>query len=80
MSRSAKAVSSMFPPCTGTVLDFNPELLRDPSGINADNYGKGWLYRFATSEPLLSAAGYVEYLHSAWEDAQRAIKGQVNEG
>ena len=76
---SAKAISSMFPPCAGRVLDFNPQLLNDPSGINADNYGSGWLYEFETSAKLLSAAEYVEFLNSAWDDAQKTIKGQVNE-
>lgn len=76
---SAKAVSSMFPPCAGTVRNFNPALLRDPSGINADNYGAGWLYEFDTAEPLLSADEYVEFLKTAWDDAQKAIKGQMNE-
>jgi glycine cleavage system H protein len=76
---SAKAISSMFPPCAGKVLQFNPALLKDPSGINADNYGSGWLYEFETTAPLLSAHGYVEFLKTAWEDAQKAIKGQINE-
>lgn len=76
---SAKAVSSMFPPCAGKVLSFNQQLLNDPSGINADNYGSGWLYEFETTASLLSAAGYIEFLQSAWEDAQKAIKGQINE-
>ncbi len=76
---SAKAVSSMFPPCAGKVLSFNQQLLIDPSGINADNYGSGWLYEFETTASLLSAAGYIEFLQSAWEDAQKAIKGQINE-
>lgn len=76
---SAKAVSSMFPPCPGKVLGFNLDLLRDPSGINADSYGSGWLYEFETDSKLFSAAEYIEFLNSAWEDAQRTIKGQVNE-
>ena len=77
---SAKAVSAMFPPGAGTVIRFNPALLNDPSGINADPYGTGWLYEFAPDEDLLSAAEYLEYLRLAWEDAQRTIKGQMNEG
>lgn len=76
---SAKAVSSMFPPFAGKVVAFNPQLLSDPSGINADNYGNGWLYEFETSQTPLSAAGYIEFLNSAWDDAQKTIKGQVNE-
>ncbi len=76
---SAKAISSMFPPFAGKVLEFNQKLLNDPSGINADNYGSGWLYEFETSASPLSATGYVEFLKSAWDDAQKTIKGQINE-
>jgi glycine cleavage system H protein len=76
---SAKAVSSMFAPCDGRIIEFNPQLLRDPSGINVDNYGSGWLYRMETSARLLSSGEYVEYLHNAWLEAQRTIKGQMNE-
>lgn len=76
---SAKAISSMFPPFAGKVLEFNQKLLNDPSGINADNYGSGWLYEFETSASSLSATGYVEFLKSAWDDAQKTIKGQINE-
>ncbi|MEZ6122249.1 MAG: glycine cleavage system protein H [Planctomycetaceae bacterium] len=75
---SQKAVSGMFPPCSGTVLDFNPELLNDPSGINADNYGSGWLYTFRPAEPLLTAQQYLVVLENSWEDTQRTIKGQMN--
>ena len=76
---SAKAISSMFPHFAGKVLEFNQKLLNDPSGINADNYGSGWLYEFETSASSLSATGYVEFLKSAWDDAQKTIKGQINE-
>ncbi|MFN9042379.1 MAG: glycine cleavage system protein H [Planctomyces sp.] len=77
---SAKAVSSMFPPSAGRILRFNPELLRDPSGINADNYGTGWLYEFRPDGELLTAEQYLDHLRTAWEEAQRTIKGQMNEG
>lgn len=77
---SAKAVSSMFPPGPGTVVRFNPALLKDPSGINADPYDAGWLYEFLPDEDMLTADEYIQYLRSAWEDAQRTIKGQMNEG
>jgi glycine cleavage system H protein len=77
---SAKAVSSMFPPCQGRIVRFNPELLRDPSGINADYYNQGWLYEFTPQADLLSVEQYIQFLETAWEDAQRTIKGQMNEG
>lgn len=77
---SAKAVSSMFPPGAGKILDFNENLLNDPSAINTDNYGSGWLYHFETEMKFLSAQDYVELLNEKWNETQRIIKGQVNEG
>ncbi|MEZ6132316.1 MAG: glycine cleavage system protein H [Planctomycetaceae bacterium] len=75
---SAKAVSSLFTPCAGTVIEFNSELLNDPSGINADNYGSGWLYLFRTSSPLLTPEQYIQVLEDGWDETQRTIKGQMN--
>ncbi|MCA9036280.1 MAG: glycine cleavage system protein H [Planctomycetaceae bacterium] len=75
---SSKAVSSMFPPCAGTVVEFNPALLNDPSGINVDCYGDGWLYTFRPNGSLITAEQYVEVLESGWNDTQRRIKGQMS--
>lgn len=75
---SSKAVSAMFTPCAGTVLNLNEAVLNDPSGINTDNYGSGWLYRMKTDSPLLSAEEYIKILDDGWEDTQRTIKGQMN--
>ena len=77
---SAKAVSTLFPPAEGKVLDFNPVVLDDPSAINTDGYGTGWLYHFETNAKLLSPEEYVKLLDSKWEETQRVIKGQINEG
>ncbi len=76
---SSKAVSAMFPPCSGIITEFNPALLNDPSGINADCYGKGWLYEFRPMGELIDASQYVEALQSGWEKTQQAIKGQIND-
>lgn len=76
---SSKAVSSLFAPCDGRVLRFNENLLHDPSAINTDNYGAGWLYEFQTDEALLSPSQYVEHLAAGWEKTQALIKGQMNE-
>jgi glycine cleavage system H protein len=62
------------------VLDFNPVVLDDPSAINTDGYGGGWLYSFETNAKLLSPEEYVKLLDSKWEETQRVIKGQINEG
>lgn len=75
---SSKAISSLHAPATGTLLQFNRELMKDPTAINVDNYGKGWLFDFAPQDVvLLSAADYVGHLEGIWEDTQRQIKGQI---
>jgi glycine cleavage system H protein len=76
---SSKALSTLYAARNGTVGDFNAELLNDPSAINTDNYGSGWLYEFATDEPLLTAEEYLKVLENGWEETQRMIKGQINE-
>lgn len=76
---SSKAVSALFPPCAGTVVDFNTQVLSDPSGINTDHYGSGWLYEFRPMAGLLTGEQYLEVLQAGWEDTQRTIKGQMNE-
>ena len=75
---SSKAVSTLFAPADGEVLEFNESLLDDPSVINTDNYGDGWLYRFRTATELLSPSEYLEILQRGWEDTQRMLKGQIN--
>jgi glycine cleavage system H protein len=74
---SSKALSSLYTPYAGRLLDFNEELLADPSAINADNYGAGWLFTLETSATLLSPKAYVERLEAGWEKDQRLIKGQI---
>jgi glycine cleavage system H protein len=77
---SSKAISSLHAPAEGALLQFNRELLKDPTPINVDNYGKGWLFDFEPKDvPLLSAADYVKYLEGAWEESQRQIKGQMHD-
>src|SRR3954453_19944758 len=44
---TSKAVSDLFAPIAGAVQDFNQELLKDPSGINVDGYGTGWLFEMS---------------------------------
>jgi glycine cleavage system H protein len=77
---SKKAESDLFAPLVGTLVRFNEELLSDPSAINVDTYGPGWLFEMETTgETLLSPEQYLEHLASVWEVTQRTIKGQVNE-
>jgi glycine cleavage system H protein len=76
---SSKAVSTLYAPFAGRVVAFNEKLLNDPSAINTDNYGGGWLYEFETDVESLSPEQYIEHLASGWEATQRMIKGQMNE-
>lgn len=77
---SKKAESDLFAPLCGTIAKYNKELLVDPSAINVDKYGNGWLFEMvASSDGLLSAQQYLEHLASVWEVTQRTIKGQLNE-
>lgn len=77
---SSKALSDLFAPCAGRILEFNEALLDDPSTINTDNYGGGWLFRLQTDSPLLTPAEYLQVLEEGWEETQRHLKGQINEG
>src|SRR5437660_5415614 len=77
---SKKAESSLYAPVAGRLVRFNEELLSDPSAINLDKYGAGWLFEIESAgETLLDPPGYIEHLTGVWEIAQRTIKGQVNE-
>ena len=76
---SKKAESSLYSPIAGRVLNNNSDLLDDPSAINVDKYGRGWLFELqGDPSELLTPPQYLEHLSAAWEVAQRTIKGQVN--
>ena len=58
---STKSVSDIFSPVTGEVVETNQTVVDDPSLINSDPYGEGWLFRVRINEEpddLLSAAEY----------------------
>ncbi|MBM3998244.1 MAG: glycine cleavage system protein H [Planctomycetes bacterium] len=81
---SKKAESDLFAPAPGVLRTFNEELLRDPSAINTDTHGEGWLFemtieRADEAASLMSADRYLEHLASVWEVTQRTIKGQWND-
>ncbi|MFN0055178.1 MAG: glycine cleavage system protein H [Planctomycetales bacterium] len=76
---SSKAVSSLYAPGEGRVVSFNEALLADPTPINTDNYGAGWLYQFDSPVAWLTPPQYIALLEAGWEKTQRMIKGQMNE-
>jgi glycine cleavage system H protein len=64
---SVKAVSDVFAPLTGEVLEVNAALSDNPERINEDPYGEGWLVKVRLSDPseaesLLDAAAYQQLL------------------
>jgi glycine cleavage system H protein len=76
---TSKAVSDLFAPLAGTITAFNRELLDDPSGINVDGYGTGWLFEMdRAGDPLMTAGEYHQFLADNWEKTQRLIKGKIN--
>ena len=77
---SKKAESDLYAPLRGQFVGVNEAVLKDPSLINADAYGEGWLVEIETDDdsPLLTPDEYSEHLVEAWEVAQRTIKGQAN--
>ncbi|QDT64027.1 glycine cleavage system protein H [Calycomorphotria hydatis] len=75
---SSKAVSSIYSPEKGTVGEFNDVVLQDPSAINTDNYGNGWLFEFDTNASFLTPEEYLQHLEEGWDRDQRFLKGQVN--
>ena len=76
---TSKAVSDLFAPTGGVIKAFNPALLDDPSGINVDNHGAGWLFEMESAgEGLVSAEEYHQFLADNWEKTQRMIKGKIN--
>lgn len=77
---SKKAESSLYAPLAGTLTQFNQILMEDPSAINTDKYGDGWLFEMNSDHnQLMNADEYVEMLKDVWEKTQRTIKGQLNE-
>lgn len=75
---TSKAQSDLFAPMPGTLVVFNQELLKDPSAINVDNHGAGWLFEMAGPEAgTMSVQEYHQFLEANWENTQRILKGQI---
>ena len=69
---SVKAVSEVFSPVSGTVVEVNSTLNDEPEKVNEDPYGAGWMIRIRMSNPgevdsLLTAAEYEDFTKSETE-------------
>ena len=63
---SVKAVSEVFTPIAGEVVQINESLADEPEKVNSDPYGDGWMIRVKMSNPaavdsLLTAAEYEDF-------------------
>ena len=64
---SVKAVSDLFSPVSGEVIEVNGALADQPELTNTDPFGDGWLLRVTMSDPseldtLMSAEKYDAYI------------------
>jgi glycine cleavage system H protein len=64
-----KTVSDLFLPIGGEVLEVNETLEDDPSLVNADPYGKGWIIKLAPTDvseldDLLDADTYTQLINA----------------
>jgi glycine cleavage system H protein len=69
---SVKAVSDVFAPVSGTVLEINDTLPENPETINDDPYGDGWMIKVEMTDKddlkdLMSAEEYAEYIEQQKE-------------
>jgi glycine cleavage system H protein len=60
---SVKAASDIYAPIGGEIVEVNPEVEADPSLVNTDPYGKGWLFQLRVKDTaevagLMDSADY----------------------
>ncbi len=71
--QSPKAVSDLFAPVTGEVMERNDEVISAPELANEDPYGEGWLVVIrpddtAELDELMDATAYEELVQSLGEE------------
>ncbi len=69
---SVKAVSELYMPVSGEIVEVNEDLAESPQLVNEDPYGDGWMVKIALSDPteletLMSASEYEEYVREEKE-------------
>lgn len=72
---SVKAVSDIYAPVSGTVLEINDTLPESPETINEDPYGDGWIIKVEMTDmddlkDLMNADDYAEYVESQKEEGE----------
>jgi len=69
---SVKAVSELFTPVAGEIVEVNEALQDTPESVNSDPYGAAWMIRVRVKDrgavdALLTAAEYEDFLKSETE-------------
>ncbi len=64
---SVKAASDIYAPIGGEIVEVNPDVEADPSLVNSDPYGKGWIFKLKVKNTgdiasLLDAAAYAAHI------------------
>ncbi len=65
---AVKAVSELFAPVSGEVMEINANLESDPMAVNRDPYGAGWMIKIRINDPgemekLLPPIEYQKLVH-----------------
>ena len=76
---SSKTVAELFSPVSGEVISINKDLEEEPSLVNDDPYGKGWLMVLELDDPsdlqgLFSASEYEDFLEKQEENSKKKKK------
>jgi glycine cleavage system H protein len=69
---SVKAVSDLYAPVSGRVVEVNDDLKEQPESVNEDCYGDGWMVVIEVSDPaeldeLLDAKAYAQHVRDRAE-------------
>lgn len=64
---SVKAASDIYAPVSGEIVEANSDVENDPSLVNTDPYGKGWIFKLRVKDPddilsLLDPAAYESHI------------------
>ncbi len=70
---STKAVSDLYAPVSGDVVEVNEALLDSPELINSDPYGEGWMIKVKVYDPgelddLMDFEGYTDFVEKEIEE------------
>lgn len=70
---SVKAVSDIFAPISGAVVEINDDLKENPETINEDPYGDGWMIKVQMTDldelkDLMSSEDYAEFIEQQKEE------------